>query len=187
MSARSRTVQGLLVDLDLFRRLSVRAQANGSDGIDDLKRARIGCGRAFSHLRPAGWSWLLDGNRLDHVLTCAVADVGHLITTHALTIGDLDLARWSAKTGIGAAPFDDVCRLDLIRVAAATGHADLAQRQLVDDVLNRSDDGLGPVEPSLRTAEVLDHNHGVSDRSATDRGRTSLKLNRVKWEGRKET
>ncbi len=149
-------VRGVLVDLDLFRRLRARAQANGSDGIDDLKRAlELVAGEPFSHLRPAGWSWLLDGDRLDHIMTCAVADVGHILTTHALAGGNLDLARWSAETSIGAAPYDDVCRLDLITVAAESGHADLAQRQLVDEVLNRSDDGLGPVELPGRTADIL--------------------------------
>ena len=149
-------VRGLLVDVDLFRRLRTRAQANGSEGIEDLKSALdLVAGEPFSHLRPAGWSWLLDGDRLDHIMTCAVADVGHILTTHALSAGDLDLARWSAEKGIAAAPYDDVCRLDLIKVAAESGHTELARRQLVDEVLNRSDDGLGPVDLPDRTADVF--------------------------------
>ena len=158
-------VQGVLMDLDLFRRLRTRAQANGSEGIDDLKCALdLVAGEPFSHLRPAGWSWLLDGDRLDHIMSCAVADVGHILTTHALTVGDLELARWSAEKTIGAAPYDDVCRLDLIKVAAESGHADLAQRQLVDEVLNRSDDGLGPVELPGRSADILSRSRWIRDR-----------------------
>lgn len=149
-------VQGLLVDVDLFRRLRARAQANGSNGIEDLSAAlSLVTGEPFSHLRPAGWSWLLDGDRLDHIMTCAVADVGHILTTHALSTGNLDLARWSAETSVGAAPYDDVCRLDLIKVAAESGHAGLAHQQLVDEVLSRSDDDLGPVELPGRTAGIL--------------------------------
>ena len=158
-------VRGLLVDVDLFRRLRTRAQANGSEGIDDLKSALdLVAGEPFSHLRPAGWSWLLDGDRLDHIMSCAVADVGHILTTHALTVGDLELARRSAEKSIGAAPYDDVCRLDLIKVAAESGHADLAQRQLVDEVLNRSDDGLGPVELPGRSADILSRSRWIRDR-----------------------
>jgi hypothetical protein len=49
-------------------------------------------GRRFTELRENGWSWLLEGERLDHIMTSAIVDVGHIVTTHALAVGDLDLA-----------------------------------------------------------------------------------------------
>jgi hypothetical protein len=88
-------------------------------------------------------------------MTCAIVDVAHIVTTHALATNQLDLARFSAETAYRAAPYDETSRLDLIDVAAATGHAGAAQKQLVDDVLNRSDDGLGPIDIPDRTAEVI--------------------------------
>jgi hypothetical protein len=148
--------RGVLCDLDLFRRLRNRGQAAGSEGIEDLVVAlRLVTGEPFSEHRGSGWGWLLDGERTDHIMTCAIVDVAHIVTAHALATGDLDLARFSAETAYRAAPYDETSRLDLIDVAAATGHAGAAQRQLIDDVLNRSDDGLGPIEVPDRTAEVI--------------------------------
>lgn len=149
-------VDGVLTDLDLFRRLRTRGQSRGSDGIGDLVAAlRLVSGEPFTGLRPAGWSWLLDGDRIDHIMTCAIVDVAHIVTTHALTSEDFDLARLAAETAYGAAPDDETSRLDLIDVAAATGHADLADRQLVDGILNRSDDDLGPIDLPTRTATIM--------------------------------
>jgi len=59
-------------------------------------------GEPFSDLREAGWSWLLEGERLDHILTCAIVDVAHIVTTHALTVDDTDLARAAAETVWGS-------------------------------------------------------------------------------------
>jgi LysM repeat protein len=148
--------RGVLCDLDLFRRLRTRGQAAGADGIEDLVTAlRLVAGEPFSEHRGSGWGWLLDGERTDHIMTCAIVDVAHIVTTHALATGDLDLARFSAETAYRAATYDETSRLDLIDVAAATGHAGAAQRQLIDDVLNRSDDVLGPIDVPDRTAAVI--------------------------------
>ncbi|MEP9383379.1 LysM peptidoglycan-binding domain-containing protein [Nocardioides cheoyonin] len=147
---------GVLNDLDLFRRLRSRGQAEGEKGLDDLVTAlSLVTGEPFSEHRGTGWGWLLDGERTDHIMTCAIVDVAHIVTTHALATNQLDLARFSAETAYRAAPYDETSRLDLIDVAAATGHSGAAQKQLVDDVLNRSDDGLGPIEIPDRTAEVI--------------------------------
>lgn len=147
---------GVLSDLDLFRRLRSRGQAEGEKGLDDLVTAlSLVAGEPFSEHRGTGWGWLLDGERTDHIMTCAIVDVAHIVTTHALATNQLDLARFSAETAYRAAPYDETSRLDLIDVAAATGHAGAAQKQLVDDVLNRSDDGLGPIDIPDRTAEVI--------------------------------
>ena len=76
------------------------------------------------------------------------------MTVHALASDDLDLARFAAETAYHAAPDDETSRLDMIEVAAASGHAELAKRQLVDDIFNRSDDDLGPVELPPRTVRL---------------------------------
>ena len=159
-------LEDVLVDLDLFRRARARGQARGADGIPDLAKAlQLVAGEPFSNLRPGGWNWLLDGDPIDHISTCAIVDVAHIVTTHALAEGDLDLARFAAETGFQAAPADETSRLDLVQVAASEGHSDLAQRQLVDGIFNRSDDDLGPVELPDRT------NHIVRQRRWQDAGR----------------
>lgn len=149
-------VTGVLSDIDLFERLRARAHARGEGGLADLKSAlRLVAGEPFTQLRPAGWSWLLEGDRTDHIVTCAIADVTHLVTTRALAEGDIELARQAAETGHRAAPADETATLDLIQVAAASGHAGSAVQQLAEQLLNRSDDGLGPLEVPPRTAAML--------------------------------
>jgi hypothetical protein len=146
----------VLTDLDLFRRLRTRGQSRGSDGMSDLIAAlHLVSGEPFTRLRPAGWSWLLDGDRIDHIITCAIVDVAHIVTTHALTAEDFELARFAAETAYHAAPDDETSRLDIIDVAAATGHADLAERHLIEGIFNRSDDNLGPIDLPRRTASIV--------------------------------
>jgi hypothetical protein len=95
-------VDGLLIDADLFRRLRVRGEARGADGITDLSRAlTLVGGQPFDQLRTGGWSWLHEGDRLDQHMLCAVA---HMVTTSALKSGDLGQARAAAEFAALAAP-----------------------------------------------------------------------------------
>lgn len=160
----------VLVDFDLFRRLRVRAQARGADGIADLVTAlALVTGEPFSTLRQPGWSWLLDGERHQESAAFAVVDVAHLVATDALSRGDLDQARVAAETGCMAAPYDEVCHLDLAKVAEAEGHTALADQILDQHVFNRTDDHLPPIDPPARTAEVVkNHGWGHHRRPASD-------------------
>ncbi len=149
-------VVDLLVDADLFRRLRVRSETRGADGFDDLRTAlRLVNGRPFDQLRPGGWAWLHEGDRLDQHLTCAIVDVAHLLTTHALHSGDLPLARLAAETATRAAPHEEIPRLDLAAVANAEGHHGEARRILRDEVCNRTDDDEAPPELEPRTQKVI--------------------------------
>lgn len=148
-------VQDLLVDLDLFRRLRARGEARGAEGISDLETAlSLVDGVPFSHLRERGWSWLLDGERLHETIGCAIVDTAHVIVVDALAKDDLATARKAAETACEAAPYDDICRLDLVKVTTLEGHVDAADRMLVDDVFNRADDYMPPVDLPERTREV---------------------------------
>jgi LysM repeat protein len=149
-------VEDLLVDADLFRRLRVRGESRGADGIDDLKQAlQLVTGQPFDKLRPGGWTWLYEGDRLDHHLVCGIVDVAHLVTTHALAEGDLNTARTATQIATSAAPYEEIPRLDLAAIAAAAGHRQEAARIVRDEVCNRSDDGNPPLELSERTEQIL--------------------------------
>jgi nucleoid-associated protein YgaU len=149
----------VLVDLDLFRRLRARAQARGAHGMPDLVAAlELLTGPPFSSLRNHGWSWLLDGERLHEIAASAAVDVAHIVTTDAISRGDLARARFAAETGCKAAPYDDICRLDLAKVEEASGHPDAAEHIVDKDVCNRSDDLLPPIDLPQRTAEVIKNN-----------------------------
>lgn len=148
-------VDDVLLDADLFRRLRARGQARGVAGINDLATAlRLVTGQPFGQLRNNGWSWVLEGDRLDHILTCAIVDVAHIVTTHALAEGDLAMAHEAVEVAHHAAPYDEITNLDLVAVAAAEGHEELAEQLLNDRIYNRSDDDLGPVELPPRTQDM---------------------------------
>ncbi|MGE3326404.1 MAG: LysM peptidoglycan-binding domain-containing protein [Acidimicrobiia bacterium] len=146
----------VLVDFDLFRRLRVRAQAHGADGMADLGTAlELVTGEPFSALRSPGWSWLLDDERVHETAMLAVVDVAHIVATDAFSRGDLERARYAAEIGCKAAPYDEVCRLDLARVAEAEGHETLADQILDEHVFNRTDDHLPPIDLPDRTKTVV--------------------------------
>jgi hypothetical protein len=146
----------LLCDADLFRRLRVRGEARGPDGIHDLRTAlRLVQGRPFDKLRDGGWSWLSEGDRLDQHMTCAIVDVAHLVTTHSLQAGDLKQARLVAENALRAAPDEEIPRLDLAAVAAAEGHHGEAERILRDEVANRTDDDGAPPDLPDRTQRII--------------------------------
>ncbi|MGJ7452705.1 hypothetical protein [Aquipuribacter sp. MA13-13] len=157
-------VQDLLVDADLFRRLRLRGQTRGPDGIQDLKRAlTLVSGPPFSKLRPGGWSWLVEGDRLDQHMLCAVVDVAHLVTTHLLHTGDLPAARATAELAALAAPDEEIPRLDLAAVAMASGHRSTAADIIERDVCNRADDAGPPDELSARTHAILERHGWLTD------------------------
>lgn len=150
-------VIGALVDIDLFRRLRVRGESRGADGIHDLVRAlQLVAGRPFEKLRQDGWKWVLEGDRLDRQMVCAVTDVAHIVVTHSLHAEDLGRARTAAGIALLAAPYEEVARLDLAAVLEAQGHGAEAERIVRDDVCNRSDDGEAPTDLPERTEQIID-------------------------------
>jgi LysM repeat protein len=149
----------VLVDLDLFRRLRARAQARGAEGMEDLVAAlKLVTGEPFSALRNPGWTWMLDDERVHETAIFAVVDVAHLVATDAFSRGDLERARFAAEIGCMAAPYDEVCRLDLAKVAEAEGHDTLAEQILDEHVFNRTDDHLPPIDLPDRTKSVVKNN-----------------------------
>ncbi|MFC6851779.1 hypothetical protein [Aquipuribacter hungaricus] len=153
-------VEDLLVDADLFRRLRLRGETRGAAGIADLRTAlSLVSGPPFDKQRPGGWSWLVEGDRLDQHMLCAVVDVAHLVATHLLQVGDLPAARATAELAATAAPYEEIPRLDLAAVAAAGGHPEAAEQIVRGQVCNRSDDGGPPDELPERSQQIIDR-HG---------------------------
>ncbi|MFI8528379.1 LysM peptidoglycan-binding domain-containing protein [Promicromonospora sukumoe] len=148
-------VEGLLVDIDLFQRLQARARTRGADGIDDLITAlKIVRGRPFDQTRAKGWTWLFEGDRIDHTMTAAIGDVAHLVHTRAMAEENIELARWAAHVGKQANPDDETSRLDDITIQYVTGHAELARKRLAEEIYDRSDDAWPPPDPPERTREI---------------------------------
>jgi nucleoid-associated protein YgaU len=158
-------VQDLLVDADLFRRLRLRGQTRGAEGIPDLIRALdLVQGPPFSQVRADAWNWLYEGDRLDHHLTYAIVDVAHLVITHALHKGDIHTARAAVRTALRAAPAEEVARLDLAAVGDAEGRRDEMRRFLRAEVFNRTDDDGPPPDLPTRTQKIADdHGWGRDD------------------------
>lgn len=115
---------------------------------------RLVTGQPFGQLRNNGWAWVLEGDRIDHIFTCAIVDVAHIVTTHALAEGELAMAHEAVEVAHHAAPYDEITNLDLVAVASAEGHEELAEKLLNDQIYNRSDDDLGPVELPPRTQDM---------------------------------
>lgn len=151
-------MHGLLVDVDLFRRLRARGQARGADGINDLKLAlKLVAGKPFSKLRKDGWTWLFEGDRVHEIAEHMIVDTAHIVAVAAQAEDDLDTARWASEIACEAAPYDEICRLDLVKVATAQGHLELAERMLNHDVFNRTDDYLPPIDLPKRTRGVVEN------------------------------
>ena len=148
-------LDGVLCDLDLFRRLRARGQSRGAEGIADLIAAlHLVSGEPFTDLRKDGWGWLLEGDRLDHIMTAAIVDVGHIVTTHALATDDLELADFASNVALAASPYDEVANLDRVAVDRAMGNLDEADIRMRIGVSNRSDDNYGPIELPPRSTEI---------------------------------
>jgi hypothetical protein len=160
------TLDGVLCDLDLFRRLRARGQSRGAEGMTDLVSAlHLVSGEPFTDLRKDGWGWLLEGDRLDHIMTAAIVDVGHIVTTHALAVGELDLADFASTVALGASPYDEIANLDRAAVDGAMGDVEGAAARMRTGIFNRSDDDYGPIDLPPRSEEV------VAGRSSPTSGR----------------
>jgi len=152
-------VQGLLVDVDLFRRLRARGEARGEAGIEDFKQAlRLVQGRPFDQLRRGGWGWLLDtGDRLDLHMACAIVDVAHTVVLHDLAADNVEGAKAAAEIALLANPGDEMPTLDLVAATLRAGHVNEARQLVRDQVCNRVDDpDLPPGDLPERTQEILD-------------------------------
>ncbi|MBC7593419.1 MAG: LysM peptidoglycan-binding domain-containing protein [Kineosporiaceae bacterium] len=146
-----------LVDIDLFRRLRLRGETRGASGIEDLTRAlTLVEGRPFDRLRPSGWGWLLEGDRMDHHLTCAIVDVAHVLVTQHLQEGNSDLARSAATIAVRAAPEEDTPRLDLAAVLRSQGALSESERILLDGVCERREGGDAPIDLPERSRQIID-------------------------------
>jgi hypothetical protein len=148
-------IEDLLVDAELFKRLSARGQARGGEaGIADYETAlSLVRGEPFSQGRPGGYEWLVD-NRVDEYLKVGIGTVAHTVVTWALERGDPDRAWAAADLACRALPDDEVARMDMIAVLAARESHAAAEQHMREQVCNRDDDGNGPADLPERTEQI---------------------------------
>lgn len=147
-------IEDLLCDADLFKRLRLRGEARGSDGVDDLRTAlRLVNGAPYDGLRARGGSWLAE-NRHDQYLLCSIVDVAHLVSTIALAAGNLQQARAAAELAVLTAPAEATPQLDLAAVAAKSGDHSRAA-DIARNVVRWRDASGEPVDLSERNDAIL--------------------------------
>jgi hypothetical protein len=154
---------GLLIDVDLFRRKRTLAQAlGGEEAIRHLTEAVVELvrGRPYDD-RDRAWAWMVDGTpgfpSADIEVTEMIVDATHLVVSHLLQQGRVDEAARMVDLGMLAAKGDETLRLDRVAVTRAKGNLEAAEEMLHQDVINRSEDGLPPHDLSPRTKEVLEN------------------------------
>lgn len=148
-------LEDTLCDADLFRRLRLRGEASGLDGMEDLVEAlRLVTGAPYEQLRRRGGLWLAD-SRDDQHLLLGIIDVAHLVSTHALSAGDFRRAQAAAELAHAVAPYEDTPQLDLAAIAEHKGAAPEADRiaREVSDWLDGT--GEGPLDLSQRADTIL--------------------------------
>lgn len=165
-------VEGLLVDLDLFKRLHARGQARGAEGVEDLIAAlRLVRGEPFDQLRAGGWGWFWDGGeRVDQYVLVGIEAVAHTVILQSIQSGDLSTAQWAAQVSLRANPHSEVARLDMASVLMREGSpsaASAAAQMLRSDVIERTDGQDVPMDLPARTEEILQrHPHWWSGKDA---------------------
>lgn len=147
-------IEDLLSDADLFKRLRLRGEARGREGVDDLRSAlRLVNGAPYDGIRTRGGAWLA-GNPLDQYLLCSIVDVAHIVSTIALEAGDLQQARAAAELAVLTAPAEATPQLDLAAIASKTGdHAKAAE--IARSVVRWRDTAGESVDPSQRHDAIL--------------------------------
>ena len=146
------SLAGALIDADLFVRLRARGQARGAAGVQDLRLAlEFVTGVPLTGRRGGGWGWLQAAAEMGYI--AAIVDVAHLVATHALATGDLELARTAAQTALRGGDVGDTGLLDMVAVCDAAGHrAEAAScvQQILEHHNAEVDEDLPP-----RTYDVL--------------------------------
>lgn len=147
-------IEDLLCDADLFKRLRLRGEARGPDGINDLRTAlRLVNGAPYDGLRTRGTAWLAT-NPLDQHLLCSIVDVAHIVSTIAIETGDLQQARAAAELAVLVAPTDANPQMDLAAIAARTGD-DVNAAAIARSVLTWRDPSGDQVDLSQRNDAIL--------------------------------
>jgi nucleoid-associated protein YgaU len=156
-------IEDLLCDADLYKRLRLRGEARGPEGINDLRTAlRLVNGTPYDGLRTRGTVWLAD-NPVDHDMLCSIIDVAHIVSTIAIHTGDLQGARAAAELAVLVAPTDANLQMDLAKIAERTGDEAKAAA-ILRSVITRSDSASDQVDLSRRNDAIL-RTHEWLDRS----------------------
>jgi LysM repeat protein len=142
-------IEGLLVDYDLFRRLRVRGEARGADGLADLVAALdLVSGTPLSMRRDYGYEWLPAGDEL--LYQGAIAEVAHLVATRALECGNDAQTLRACQLALQFDEADDRALLTMIKAHEKAGRE--AEKEATILRLKTLED------PPARTLEVMRRN-----------------------------
>lgn len=142
-----------LLDADLFRRLRVRGEARGTDGLDDLRAAlHLVSGVPFDGRRKLGWAWL-SADR-SYVYAGMVTDLAHTVATRALADDNYRVAREAIEVALSTDASDDRALLNQIAADIAEGHVASA-KATVQRILINNDARVREDLPEA-TSEVLE-------------------------------
>ncbi|MBP8918088.1 MAG: LysM peptidoglycan-binding domain-containing protein [Micropruina sp.] len=147
-------IEDLLCDEDLFRRLRMRGESRGADGLEDLRLAlRLVAGTPYDGIRARGGAWLAE-SRIDQHLLCAIVDVAHTVSTITLEQGNLQQARAAAELAALAAPDEVTPQLDLAAIANQEGDTAAAAR-IARAAISGRVAGAEPTDPPDRAEAIL--------------------------------
>lgn len=156
-------IEGLLCDAHLFRRLRIRAQGRGTDGIEDMWTAlRLVQGAPFGGIVvaadadecPGGWRWHINANhRLDFEYLAMIVDTAHIVADYHLGADEPERAAEAAQVALRGGAYDDVPLLDLVAACLAQQQRAEAESYVQQLLSNAGVQREADLQP--RTVEVL--------------------------------
>ena len=124
----------VLIDWELFTRLTARGHAANGDGHHDLATAlRLVRGQPFAHVPPKRYTWLPE-TYLEQDIATAVIDTAHRLATQRLAVRDFHGAREAARTAQLVDRYDERPWRDLLLAEAGLGNTPAVDR-LINDLL----------------------------------------------------
>ncbi len=145
--------QAVLLDWDLFQRLTARGRARGERGANDLATAlQMVRGRPFEGVPPTRYRWL-PRTCLEQDMLTAVIETAHDLARHLLRVGDPRRARDAARIAQHVDRYDERPWRDLLEAEHLLGNS-IGVRSTVRELIQSLDvESVDELEPE--TCELI--------------------------------